>query len=219
MTNGEYLAFLHDLVAQGRAAEAAARQPRSPNPGLAPWSDLRHDGDRFLPGPHMDLRAPVVALSWFDALAYADWLAARTGQPWRLLHELEWERCARGADGRLYPWGDHYEASFANAAARHWRPVDVEAFPYDEGPYGHRGFAGNVRTWTLGPWRRRSGLRADATLVVRRPHGAPAWVAVRGTSHAGSAIFGAIPVRFAGRPHARYDVVGFRLAREAEPGG
>jgi formylglycine-generating enzyme required for sulfatase activity len=50
---------------------------------------------------------PVVGVTWHDALAYCQWLRQRTGQPFRLLSEAEWERAARGGrEGALYPWGD-----------------------------------------------------------------------------------------------------------------
>jgi sulfatase modifying factor 1 len=50
---------------------------------------------------------PVVAVSWFEAMAYCEWLSKRTGAHYRLPTEAEWERAARGGcEGRLFPWGD-----------------------------------------------------------------------------------------------------------------
>lgn len=52
-------------------------------------------------------RQPVVAVSWFDAVAYCAWLSSMTGSPYRLPTEAEWERAARGgADGMLFTWGN-----------------------------------------------------------------------------------------------------------------
>jgi formylglycine-generating enzyme required for sulfatase activity len=57
---------------------------------------------------------PVVNVSWHDAIAYAEWLAERTGQPWRLPSEAQWEKAARGTDGRIYLWGDEWDWAKAN---------------------------------------------------------------------------------------------------------
>lgn len=52
---------------------------------------------------------PVVGISWFDAVAYCEWLGKSTNREYRLLTEAEWERASRGINGRIYPWGDDFE--------------------------------------------------------------------------------------------------------------
>ena len=64
-------------------------------------------------GAPMQLDRPVVLVDWYGATAYARWFMERTGKPWRLPNELEREKAARGADGRLLPWGDHVDPTFA----------------------------------------------------------------------------------------------------------
>lgn len=91
---------------------------------------------------------PVVQVSWKNALAYARWLAAATGEPWRLPTEEEWEKAARGTDGRIYPWGDRWEAGRANTDDG--GPGDttpVGSYPGGVSPYGVWDMAGTVNEW------------------------------------------------------------------------
>ncbi len=77
------------------------------------------------------------------------------GSAWRLPDELEREKAARGADGRLTPWGNHLDATFACVLESHHgppAPPDVDTYPADESPYGIRGLAGNVRDWCVNRW-------------------------------------------------------------------
>ncbi|HLY31696.1 MAG TPA: SUMF1/EgtB/PvdO family nonheme iron enzyme [Ktedonobacterales bacterium] len=95
------------------------------------------------------LLLPVDNLSWQDAVAYATWLAQVTGQPWRLPTEAEWEKAARGTDGRIYPWGDQWDKTRANTydgGPGHTTPVG--SYPNGASPYGAQDMAGNVWEWT-----------------------------------------------------------------------
>jgi serine/threonine-protein kinase len=102
------------------------------------------DGDVWQPA------WPVFNADWHGAVAFAAWTAARTGQPWRLPTADEVEKAARGVDGRFYPWGDRFDASWCCMRDSHPgrpEPANVTDFPLDESPYGVRGLAGNVRAW------------------------------------------------------------------------
>ena len=158
VTNREYLIFLDDLVAQGREAEALRWAPRELAGTLneqGPMIYGRGDDGRFFLKPDIDGDLwqpdwPVGMVNWACAAAYARWYAARTGLPWRLPGFLEWEKAARGVDGRLFPWGDLDEGSWFNCNQSGPRPgpAPVDSFPVDTSPYGVRGLAGNVRDWT-----------------------------------------------------------------------
>lgn len=106
-------------------------------------------------------------VSWFDAVAYGAWLSARDGRRYRLPSESEWEKGARGVDGRVYPWGDRFDPSLCNVrTSLEERPVPlpVDRFPSDVSVYGVRGAAGNARDWTA---TRTDEGRGDGRRVTR----------------------------------------------------
>ncbi len=96
---------------------------------------------------------PVVCLTWFNATAYAAWLAHTTGQPWRLPTEAEWEKAARWDEtkqvSRIYPWGDTWDKTRANTYdGGPKRTTAVGNYPTGASPYGAQDMAGNVWEWT-----------------------------------------------------------------------
>jgi formylglycine-generating enzyme required for sulfatase activity len=103
---------------------------------------------------------PVVSVSWDDATVYAQWLTQTTQTPhrmghlWRLPTEAEWEKVARGTDGRIYPWGDTWDESCANTAdGGPDATTPVGSYPSGASPYGAQDIAGNVCEWTSSLYR------------------------------------------------------------------
>jgi eukaryotic-like serine/threonine-protein kinase len=99
---------------------------------------------------HLDV--PVFGVSAESAEAYACWLSEQEGRTWRLPTENEWEKAARGTDGRIYPWGDHFDATFCKMRdSRPGAPVAerIGSFEHDVSPYGVRDLAGGVADWCL----------------------------------------------------------------------
>ena len=94
-------------------------------------------------------KQPVACVSWYEAMAYARWLSAKTGLNFNLPTEAEWEHAARGADGRIYPWGDTWELGRANTSeAELGRTTPVGRYPSGASPYGALDMAGNLWEWT-----------------------------------------------------------------------
>ena len=98
------------------------------------------------------LNHPVTEVSFWDSSDWAKW--AGLGIP----TEEEWERAARGNDGRKFPWGNEPPTTelchFSTPEEEQTGTAAVDAHPKGTGPYGHRDMSGNVWEWCDSPWKR-----------------------------------------------------------------
>jgi formylglycine-generating enzyme required for sulfatase activity len=125
VTNGEYRDFL--------AATGHDDRPSTWYLGAFPYDRGNH---------------PVAGVRPGSADAYAAWLSERTGHPWRLPTESEWEHAAKGTDGRPYPWGAAFDPEAANTRETGVHTTTpVGAFPAGRAPCGALDMGGNVEEY------------------------------------------------------------------------
>ncbi len=148
---------------------------------------------------------PRETVSWFDAMAYANWLSKYLGFPVRLPTILEWMRAARGDDRRLYPWGTAFSIQHANTKeSKLHMTSQVTSYPSGASPFGVMDMSGNVWEWCLnGEHDVTNGLNVRED--VHR--------AVHGGSHIGPDYRAQITFRYYLQPRLQYGTVGFRLVR------
>jgi formylglycine-generating enzyme required for sulfatase activity len=185
VTNSEYAIFL-----------GATQTPPPPS-----WNDPNFN--------HPE--QPVVAVSWFEAVKYCEWLSADAGKNYRLPFEAEWEWAARGGvEGKLFPWGDALPQSLPNYVSR-WKtgPEPVGRWANEFGVFD---ICENVHEW-CGDW-----FAADYYVVSpeRNPRGPES--GVRRASRGGSWRHHIKVSRCAARssipPEFQYADYGFRVACE-----
>ncbi len=170
VTIGQYAKFLEWAEENPEEAKKLAHPDAPTDSSLVPgqWADQDLATGPFLgyysrakrwgkfQEAKLNVNSPVFNVDWFDAYAYANWKGRR------LPTEKEWEKAARGTDGRKYPWGNEDQPSWVSSGADidksdptkggqidgyiRWSPVD--ALAKDESPYGVKGLGGNVSEWT-----------------------------------------------------------------------
>jgi formylglycine-generating enzyme required for sulfatase activity len=154
---------------------------------------------------------PVVGVNWFEASAYATWLAQETNVTVRLPTEAEWERAACGTDGRTYPWGEAApHAKLLNYNGNIGRTTAVGSYPDGVSPVGALDMAGNVLEW-VADW-------FDPEYYSQSPAENPLgpvtseYRTTRGGSWYFDGSFARCAQRFRGNPDGRNGSIGFRVA-------
>lgn len=188
VTTARYAKFL--------AATASVRPPDG-------WESLD-------PGAGAEL--PVVGVDWADADSYCRWAGRR------LPTEAQWEKAARGTDGRRFPWGDAApdleRANFENTSPQAYDGglARVGSHPAGASPYGVHDLAGNAAEWTA-DWH-ADGMPAGGARDPTGPATGTARV-VRGGGRFDPGFRLVAALRMHGPPKLRAEDIGFRCARDA----
>ncbi|MEC7984752.1 MAG: SUMF1/EgtB/PvdO family nonheme iron enzyme [Myxococcota bacterium] len=226
VTNREILEQLNDLAARGLEdrLKSAIPRPRSASGEYGHTCFERRKDGRFQlsadeNGHVPELDFPVVMISWPQAVEYTRWLSEKTGQRWRLLHELEWEKAGRGVDGRAFPWGDFFnptwccmEMSQENKCIR-----SVDQYPQDVSVYGVRGLAGNVFDWTVSTFDVAQTLPVDGRCRPTIPENTDGkLMTFRGGSWHSLKMFSHLAFRWGWEDFQTWSMHGFRVGRSIE---
>ncbi len=221
VTNQQFIDFLDDLERRGDSDLAQRYAPRalSGEQGESgpPLFDRRPQGRYKLrpdaAGQGWKLNSPVVWVDWFGASAYTSWYAEKSRKPWRLPTEFEWEKAARGVDGRRFAMGNFLHLNWCRMGSRKARsegPAAVDSFPIDVSPYGVRGMTGNVVDWCSNLFDPEGGEPVLPDPATMDP---ATWIMAKG----GAWIFQQDACRAARRRGSvasfRFQGLGFRLVR------
>lgn len=142
VTNAQYRLFMeaggYDKQKLWTAEGWQARQKEK-------WTEPRYWGNAKWNGGQQ----PVVGVRWYEAVAFCAWAADTTGEKVRLPTEAEWEKGARGTDGRPFPWGKaEPDAKLCNFNGNIGQTTSVGQYsPQGDSPYGGADMSGNVREW------------------------------------------------------------------------
>jgi formylglycine-generating enzyme required for sulfatase activity len=192
VTNAQYQLFIED--------QNGYAHPRwwDYSPFALKWHEDNHEPleSKF----HGDER-PRENVTWYEAMAFCNWLSDRLGTKIGLPTRQQWQRAARGDDSRIYPWGNEFDTSLCNALeSKIHQTTMVMRYVKGVSAYGVYDMAGNVWEWCL------NGAYDDCDPTTERPR------AVQGGSFMSAHERAQNGFHFPLNPESRFGSIGFRIA-------
>jgi formylglycine-generating enzyme required for sulfatase activity len=146
VTNAEYQEFV--LATGYRSPGITEAEYQTQGFLVHPYAEVKRflwSGNNF---PESEANHPVVLVSYNDALAYAQWRSQQDDYTYRLPYSVEWEKAARGADGRYFPWGNEWRDDATNWGEKSGHTSAIGSYPLSRSVYEVEDMAGNVFEYT-----------------------------------------------------------------------
>jgi sulfatase modifying factor 1 len=209
VTNAQWRAFRDDPAYDDKKLWPSGRP--MPKDQIPYWTQANNHGGGT---PGSD-DFPVLGVNWDGAVAYCNWISAKSGKKYRLPTEAEWEKAARGTDQRRYPWGNTFDKANANVVNTQAfdTGMKVGSFPRGASPYGVLDMAGNVMEW-CSDWYSKDYYSSSPKKNPKGP-ATGAYRVIRGGSFFVEPLDVRTYARQAGWPELQaWRMLGFRVARD-----
>lgn len=216
VTHGEYLAFLQAMVDAGEPDVLERFAPeenweRAQALCEVVGGEVRYTPDRV--GRVANSDSPVLRVTFNHALGYLEWKSKREQRTFRLPHDLEWEKAARGVDERIFAWGNLFEPLwgwFLESQKKAPWVAPTDASLLDVSPYGVQGMTGNVRDWCHNTYSREGDVAVSDFKGIEDESKNRL---VRGGSWNSIQTYCRLGARFALKPSLSFSAGGFRFVR------